>query len=135
MFDLPDMRSLALPVACVCMVLAVPGSLTARDTDGSRLGAEEHALGETDVDSLSPPDDAADWRYVEIESDHTIVVTVEKRAAETELEVALTKATGDELETTSSTDERMALERSVAPGLYYVSVASDEAVDYEITIE
>lgn len=129
----PHSRMLA--VACVLLLLVLPASLVARDTDGSRLGADEHVLGRTDADSLAPPDDTIDWRYVEIESEHTVVVTLSPDSDETEVEVALTKATGDELDSTATEGDDVTLEHSVTPGLYYVSVTAGDAVDYEITIE
>jgi hypothetical protein len=106
-----------------------------RDSDGSRLGAESQALETEQEDSLDPPDDESDWRYVEIESERTLEVGLSGEIDGESAELRLTSATGEELESSMHSGKTTRIRRELSPGVYYIEVTSDAAFDYTIAVE
>ena len=139
-------RSLISPVFKTTVVTTVivglalvawltPDRAEARDSDGSRLGAQAHKLGSTHEDTLAPPSDVADWRYIKVEKSQTITISVSVEPTERSVELVLTRATGDELDTKNSEKGEGTLERELEPGLYYLKVGASAAISYSLTIE
>jgi len=129
--------------AVVSMVVAalglsvwlLPAVSEARDSDGSRLGAQEHALGSTHGGALTPPEDGVDWRYIKVEETRTVSFAVEVDPAEEVAELTLTRATGDEIDSTSSENGDGDFERELEPGLYYLKIGASAPISYSLTIE
>ncbi|MFB6350707.1 MAG: hypothetical protein ABEN55_19860 [Bradymonadaceae bacterium] len=116
-------------------VWLLPASAEARDSDESRLGAEEHVLGSTHRGKLAPPDDGVDWRYIKVEKTRTISFSVEVDPVEKVVDLTLTRATGVELDSISSDEGEGTFERELEPGLYYLKVGASAPISYALTIE
>lgn len=106
-----------------------------RDSDGSRLGAEPQALGTEQEDSLDPPDDESDWRYVKLEGDRELEITLEGEPESGTAVLRLTTATGDELKRTEHSGGTTRLQRELSPGIYYIEVTGDSAFEYTHAVE
>lgn len=112
----------------------VPGESTARDSDGSRLGATQHPLGTSAEGELSPPDDDVDWRYTKVEEAQSVDFSLQIEPEEEDTTLTLTRATGDELEEVSVDDGSAEIETELQPGLYYVKISASSAISYTLTI-
>ena len=112
-----------------------PSEVQARDSDGSRLGASEQKLGTTRDDTLNPPDDRADWRYIQIKEAKTVRFSLDVKPTDKSADLTVTRATGDELETSSTEEGSAEIERKLDPGIYYVEVTSSSKVSYSLRIE
>ena len=120
----------------VALFVATPAVADeSRDSDGSRLGAEPQALETEQEDSLDPPDDESDWRYVEIESERTLEVGLSGEFESDSAKLRLTSATGEELESSIHSETTTRLRQELSPGVYYIEITSDAACDYTITVE
>lgn len=119
------------------LLVAVPasGSDESRDSDGSRLGAEPQALGTEQEDSLDPPDDESDWRYVKLEGERALEITLEGEPENGTAVLRLTTATGDELKRTEHAGGTTRLQRELSPGIYYIEVTGDSAFEYTHSVE
>ena len=104
-----------------------------RDADGSRMQARAHQLGQSASDRLSPPTDSVDWRYVRLKEGHTIeiVVSAPDKAG---VRVSLTDAVGKNLASGRSKKGQAKIRRRVEPGLYYISVSSNQSCTYKVSI-
>lgn len=126
-----------------CLVITVLGfsvlarSLTAqpRDSDGTRMQAQKVALGTTLKDTLAPPSDSADWRYIQIEKATKLTISVSSEPAARNVTVSLTTATGSELSQTSSSNGRLEIARQLDPGIYYINIQSGGPVSYRMSIQ
>lgn len=118
------------------VLLAMPMQLGAmgRDADGSRMQARELALGGTDSDTLSPPSDAVDWRYLRLSDGHRLVVEVSVSPSSVPVSVQLTSAVGDRIASATSSKGKATLSTQLDPGLYYVSVSASAAARYTISL-
>lgn len=122
-------------VLLVAAVLVWPMWVSARDADGSRVGARPQKVGTTAEDELTPPDDGSDWRYFEVEKARSYRVTLTHEPSKATVSLALTRATGETVDSADSSEGDAELEASLEPGLYYVEVASEAAISYSVTIK
>ncbi len=106
-----------------------------RDSDGTRMQAQKVALGTTHKDTLSPPADSADWRYVQIEKATKLTVSVSSEPADKNVTVSLTTATGTDLAQSSSSNGRLEITRQLDPGIYYINIQSGSPVSYRMSIQ
>ncbi len=126
-----------------CLVITVLGisvvafNLAAqpRDSDGTRMQAQKVALGTTHKDTLAPPADSSDWRYVQIEKATRFTISVSSEPADKNVTVALTTATGNELAQSSSSNGRVEITRQLDPGIYYINIQSGSPVSYRMSIQ
>lgn len=125
---------LALVTIAVCLWLVGDGQAQERDPDGTRMQARRVAVGTTHKDTLAPPSDAADWRYVRLASTADLTIEVSHEPASQRVQVTLTTATGDELTSASSQGGRLKLTRNLDPGIYYISIQASGAVSYRMSI-
>jgi hypothetical protein len=116
-------------------LVGLPQTASARDTDGSRLGAQAIEVGASASDTLTPPEDGADWRYIKVESAGDIEISLQAKPGDRPVTLKLTKATGDELESARTDAGSATIARSLQPGLYYIEVSSAEKVSYTISVE
>lgn len=104
-----------------------------RDADGTRMQARQVELGSTHNDSLSPPQDRADWRMIRINESHQLRLTAAVTGGE--LTLTLTNSSGDIIESSSARDGQSAeITRRLEPGIYYISAESREALRYRLEI-
>mgnify|MGYP006291403097 CR=1 FL=1 len=122
-------------VLLVFGLVGLPQTASARDADGSRLGAQAIEIGASASDSLTPPDDRADWRYIKVESAGDIEIFLQAKPGDRPVTLKLTKATGDELDSARTDAGSATIARSLQPGLYYIEVSSAEKVSYTISVE
>ena len=113
-------RVTSILIALAVTLTAVYASSNARDADGSRMQARSHDLGDQAVDRLAPPSDVVDWRYVRLKEAGVLQVT---------------SATGTKVFTGSTKKGEFKTSKKLEAGLYYISVASRDAVNYELTVE
>lgn len=112
-----------------------PGPAQARESDNSRLGARAQEIGTTQEDTLEPPADEADWRYVKIKSERELSIRVELESGDEAVTLELTEAAGDELASVESSGGAATIRKTLSPGIYYYKVESDGDVSYSITVE
>lgn len=106
-----------------------------RDSDGTRMQAQKVALATTHKDTLTPPADSADWRYVQIEKTTRLTISVSSEPADKNVTVFLTTATGNELAQSSSNNGRLEISRQLDPGIYYINIQSGSPVSYRMSIQ
>lgn len=106
-----------------------------RDLDGTRMQAQKVSLGTTHKDKLSPPADTADWRYIQIEKNTRLTITVSSEPADQNTTVTLTTATGNELAQASSNKGRLEITRQLEPGIYYINIQSGGPISYRMSIQ
>ena len=105
-----------------------------RDADGSRMQARSHALGSSKADRLNPPTDSVDWRYVRLKAAQKVTVSVTNVPKDVALSLLITDAVGKPVASQRSAKGAVAITRELKPGLYYISVSSNTAVKYTISI-
>ena len=113
----------------------IPDVAVARDTDGTRLGAQAQEVGSTQSDELDPPEDSSDWRYVQLEETDAIEFRIEVDSSDSPVTLRLTQATGDEMRSVETKGGTASIRRELEPGIYYVEVTCESAVAYRITVE
>ena len=131
-------RSRWISIAAIIVglgLVAFPSAAQERDVDGTRMQARHVEVGSVHSDSLSPPQDQADWRMVKFEEGRLLHITLRVESDGRTAEVTLTGATGDELARETAGQEAATIEEELGAGIYYVAVESSEALEYELTIE
>lgn len=124
-----------LVVAIGLSALALNLSAQPRDRDGNRMQAQKVALGTNHKDTLAPPGDAADWRYIQIENSTRLTITVSTEPTDQNVTVTLTTATGNELAKSTSNKGRLEIARQLDPGIYYINIQSGSPVSYRMSIQ
>ena len=130
-----DLVASAAVVVFAFSVVAVPHPAQARDPDGSRLKANEQQLGSSHDDTINPPEDRADWRYVQIKEAATVRFSLDTRPEETTATLRITRATGEELDSVKTSEGRATVERQLEPGLYYLEVTAHSQISYTLHVE
>ncbi|MFB6261998.1 MAG: hypothetical protein ABEL76_00030 [Bradymonadaceae bacterium] len=130
------MRSLVTYWGLAVLLVPAVGAAADDDPDGSRPEARSMPLDERRTDRLEPPEDASDWRYLQVERASTLVVELEVEGESGEPAATLTveSASGDVLDTSEVGEDGFRLERSVGPGVYYLRVASEGPVEYTLSV-
>lgn len=107
-----------------------------RDADGSRMQARAMTIGETASDSLTPPSDAIDWRYVRIASAQSVTLTLKVTPGSAQGTVSLANAMGKSLvRGRTGADGTFTTTTSLDPGLYYIAVGSQDTLSYTLTLK
>ncbi len=129
------MRHLLLASITLLAVFAAEATAFAsgRDADGSRMQARPHDLGSTDKDSLNPPADSVDWRYVRLVSRADVTFELQTDAS-AKLAFTLTDAKGKTVARGTTARGRFQAKRTLDPGLYYISVSGDQSAEYQISV-
>jgi len=127
-------RMLVVAVGLAAWSLLAPSAADARDPDGTRLGAKRHEVGAEDTGSLEPPEDSSDWRYVELEEERRVEFGLERTSGSESPTLRLTEATGEELESATTSGGVAEFERVLRPGIYYFEVSCSEAVGYSVDV-
>lgn len=127
-------RSLGLAsiLLCLCFVTDVMAQI--RDPDGTRMQARPMRVGSSQSQSLTPPHDVVDWRYIKLERPTEITIEVSGQPENAALRVVLTSATGDELSSVVARAGSATIKRSLEAGIYYVSVGSTQSASYRISV-
>lgn len=124
-----------LGVVCVALGIgAWSAEAWASETDDSRLGAKRIEIGASQQDTVSPPDDPVDWRYLELETESSVTIELKRRKGEGTLRMTLEKATGEDVDRVDAPEGKASLELTLAPGLYYIKLTADAAASYSLTI-
>lgn len=125
------------PIFAALLVLMVvsPSALAqGRDADGTRMQARPISLGTTQTDSLSPPDDRADWRLLRLDEVHQLRLDVSLSGGNS-LTLTLTTSSGDPIATSRATENDAAsINQRLEPGIYYISVQSSDALRYRLEL-
>lgn len=116
------------------LFLALPVWSQGRDSDGTRMQARRVEVGSTFKDSLSPPEDRADWRMIRLEEGRTIAIELAVTTKGAQARLTLTGATGDRIETEVARVKPASISKVLEAGIYYIAVESSEALDYELSI-
>ncbi len=127
--------TLFVAVLFLCVGLSVPASSQNRDADTSRMQARQVEVGSVHTDRLSAPDDVVDWRIVRLDERGTLRLELTVQTSERSAKLALTNATGEELETVEAGSESATIERRLDAGIYYISVSSSQSLEYRLAIE
>lgn len=117
---------------CLCFVSEV--SAQHRDPDGTRMQARQMSVGSTQSQSLTPPHDVVDWRYIKLERSMEITIEVSSQPENVGIRLVLTSATGDELATVMTRAGSGTIKRSLDAGIYYISVGSSQSASYRISV-
>jgi hypothetical protein len=130
------MKRIFLPLLIAVTTLVWTSDLAAfgRDADGSRMQARPHKLGTSSTDHLSPPKDSVDWRYVRLPKSQDVTFSVKSRPPSASLRISITNAMGRNVFEGSTQRGSFTTRRRLDPGLYYVSVSSNTAASYTISI-
>ena len=128
-------RVTSILIALAVTLTAVYASSNARDADGSRMQARSHDLGDQAVDRLAPPSDVVDWRYIRVKKTKRVGFSVSSTPPEARVTIGVTSATGTKVFTGSTKKGEFKTSKKLEAGLYYISVASRDAVNYELTVE
>lgn len=105
-----------------------------RDPDGSRMQARSIKVGATESDSLSPPKDSVDWRYVRLGSPKVLNLKVSSKPSSTRVRVTLTDSVGKNLQVATSSEGSLSISERIDPGLYYISVSANAPVRYSLSV-
>ena len=105
-----------------------------RDADGSRMQARAISLGSSASDSLSPPGDSVDWRYVRVPSSALLTVSVSTNPSNASARVSLTDSVGKTIRSGTTRKGKVTLRSRVEPGLYYMSVSSSASLKYTLSV-
>lgn len=118
-------------------VSLLPADLDAknRDSDASRMQARKIAFPSSLSDSLAPPADRVDWAYFKLSNAARVSIGVEFAKASIGGRLSLASATGRELASSTEADGKARVRKSLAPGIYYVSVESSKAASYKLSVE
>ena len=115
--------------------LAAPASSQERDSDTSRMQAKQLQVGSVDSGRLSQPDEAVVWRMIRLEEETTLVLGLRVRTGQRSASLTLTDATGEELESRRAGGQEATIQSNLKAGIYYVSVTSDETLEYRLSVE
>jgi len=102
------------------------------DGDGSRTRASQVEVPSRHEDQLNPPDDASDWRYVALENPTDLTITLDIESPDKSARLTIRRSAGDTLTETETKDGSVSVQKSLEPGIVYVSVASEDSVTYTI---
>lgn len=116
------------------VLLVFPAWSQERDADGTRMQARRVEVGSTFQDSLSPPQDRADWRMIRLVEGRTIVIRLEVKTKGAKAQLTLTGATGDRIERKGAGEQGASISKMLEAGIYYIAVESSEALSYELSI-
>jgi hypothetical protein len=117
------------------LMLASPQLLASgRDSDGSRMQAKRVDVGASESDSLSPPNDQADWRYFKLDARKSVDISVSGVAEKANVELVLTTATGSNIEATTASRGSASLKATLDPGIYYFSVSAKGSTKYTVEV-
>lgn len=124
-------RAVAGIVVASVLLMAAPQLWAGgRDSDASRMQAKKVAVGSSESDSLSPPNDQVDWRYFKLDERKTVKVSVSGASEKADVELALTTATGSTIEKATATRGSATVEATLDPGIYYFSVSAKGSTTY-----
>lgn len=125
---------LAILAGIFVLFLASPVWSQERDSDGTRMQARRVVVGSTFQDSLSPPQDRADWRMIRLEEGQVVAIRLEVKTKGAQARLTLTGATGDRIEAGDASAQAASISRKLEAGIYYISVESGQALRYELAI-
>lgn len=125
----------AVAVGAAAFAVLNPSVAEARDSDGTRLGAQEQKVDSEERDALDPPEDESDWRYVKIGTAQTIEFRLDSKSEDADVTLRLTEATGDEIKSVTTSGGSTTVEEDLSPGVYYFEVKSSDAVEYTISLD
>lgn len=115
--------------------LAAPASSQERDSDTSRMQAQQVEVGSAHSDRLSSSDEEAHWRMIRLDEETTLELELIVRTSERSATVTLTDATGEELESRRAGAQEATLRSSLEAGIYYISVTSEQTLEYQLSVE
>lgn len=121
--------ALVFSLAALLLLSSPLSAKPRKDMDGKRIRARQIPLNALQKDSLSPPADPRDWRYVKIESKGTLSVQTQAKNAHT---LRIVDGQGKEVGQKQGKDGKCNLSIKVIPGIYYVEVGSEGALSYTI---
>ncbi|MFU8803717.1 MAG: hypothetical protein ACNA8W_07915 [Bradymonadaceae bacterium] len=117
-----------------CLLFVMESSAQNRDPDGTRMQARKVNVGSTQSATLSPPQDAVDWRYIQLKEGAEVSIEVSSEPASVPVRLVLTSATGDELASASSQGGRVKVTQRLDSGIYYFSIGSSNDVSYRVSV-
>lgn len=121
-------------VATTALVGVEDAGAFGRDADGSRMQARSAELGSSYTDTLSPPGDSVDWRYVRISSAAVVTATVRCDPSSSSARITMTDSVGKTIARSSTRDGTGSIKKRLDPGLYYISVSSDANLRYTFSL-
>jgi hypothetical protein len=132
-----EMRLRILAAVGVVVVGALVSGADVADEDGSRMRAPQIEVPSSHADTLAPPADKVDWRYVALESPTTLSVTLKVTTEGDERGEAglkIRRASGDTLFQGKTADGKVGFEESLEPGILYIGVSSESSLSYKLTV-
>ena len=127
--------SIAIATGLMVALIALPAWSQSRDADGTRMQARHVEVGTTHSESLSPPEDRADWRMIRIGESTDLALSLTLRGSDVEATLTLTSATGDRLEQKTAGKDGASITRTLDAGIYYIAVESSDALRYTLSIK
>lgn len=124
-------RSTWLTIGLLATVFVLMG-VDVADGDGARTRAAQVEVPSEHEDELNPPDDVSDWRYVALESPTDLTISLNVESSDKSARLTIRRSAGDTLTETETTDGSVSVQKSLEPGIVYVSVTSKQALTYTI---
>ena len=127
--------AIAVVAGLAIALIALPAWSQSRDSDGTRMQARHVDVGSTHSDSLSPPEDRADWRMIRLGESTDLELKLTVRNSDKQATLTLTGASGDRIEQQSAGKSSASITRTLDAGIYYIAVESSETLRYELSIK